>query len=117
MQPDVLDAEILRELHSLDPGRESGLLRRLSEKFRGRVAHDLDGLSDSIGYQRMEDVRQHAHSLKSSSSSLGALTLAAACNDLEQAAGQEDLSEAMSLLERIRAEYVRVEQALREECH
>ncbi len=113
---DVLSADTLRDLHGLDPNRESGLLIRLTEKFVSQSNRDIGGLDEAIKGLVYEKVRHHAHSLKSSCSSLGALSMAVTCNHLEQAALNKELEDAPLLLEQIRSECARVEHALRIEC-
>jgi HPt (histidine-containing phosphotransfer) domain-containing protein len=80
----ALDAQALGRLADLDPDGRGGLLRRvlltyeqslrrLAEQFeRARAGGDSDGL------------RQVAHTLKSSSASVGATVLAASCAEIER---------------------------------
>ena len=80
----VLDAEALAKLHALDPRGQAGLvarvigtyvasLRRLAAQFAvARAAGDATGL------------RHVAHTLKSSSASVGALALSGLCAAVEQ---------------------------------
>ncbi len=57
------------------------------------------------------EIRRHAHGLKGSSSSVGAMQFSVACSELEQLARAGDLSEAGALLARISAEFKRIEAA------
>ena len=70
---------------------------RLVEQFSSYGAGTLDGMEGAVAGDRKE-LRRLAHSLKGSSGTLGASTLAAACAGIEQAAEQ---AEAGSLLQRI----------------
>jgi HPt (histidine-containing phosphotransfer) domain-containing protein len=57
-------------------------------------------------------LRRAAHSLKSTSASVGAIRLAAACKELEVLAKDGDLTQAAARITRIEAEYAAVEAAL-----
>jgi HPt (histidine-containing phosphotransfer) domain-containing protein len=61
-------------------------------------------------------LRQAAHALKSSSSNVGGLKLAALCNSLEIAARSNDLVAASNHIPQVLAEYARVTAALRLEA-
>ena len=68
----------------------------------------VDTLRRAVSAHDAIVVHQAAHSLKSSSATLGAVALAALSKDLEAAGRTEALGEAMDLLRRLEAEYLAV---------
>jgi HPt (histidine-containing phosphotransfer) domain-containing protein len=83
--PDVLDAKSLDKLRELDPKGSS----RLLERVLGAYAHSLQKLLTLVPAAATpadaDFVRQMAHTLKSSSASVGALAMAAHCAEAEKA--------------------------------
>jgi histidine phosphotransfer protein HptB len=81
----LLDPEAIRRLRELDPGGSNKLLERVVNAFSG----SLDRLLPELARARtgttpdLAVVRHISHTLKSSSASLGALTLSARCADIE----------------------------------
>ncbi len=80
----VLDADALARLSELDPGGKAGLLERVLSAY----TQSLQRLLGQLQLARLEaDVqaqRHVAHTLKSSSASVGALGLAARCAEVER---------------------------------
>jgi HPt (histidine-containing phosphotransfer) domain-containing protein len=104
----VLDCTVIDELVALDPDGTSGLLCRLTKKYDGRCQQDLEILEQFVVEGHSENVRCTAHSLKSSSATLGAMRMVSLCQNLEDLAGQQQLSSAPEILEDIRIESRRV---------
>lgn len=80
-----LDAEALGRLVALDPSGESRLLERVLKAFQataGRLGPQLEAAR--VGGDR-NAMRLVAHTLKSSSASIGALALSALCAKVESA--------------------------------
>ena len=87
--PVQLDAVALARLMTLDPSNESRLIERVMQAFQNSAAR----LSVQLDKAQLDGdraaVRLAAHTLKSSSASIGALALSARCALLETgAAGQ-----------------------------
>lgn len=81
--PVQLDAAALGRLMALDPTNESRLIERVMQAFQtsaARLMAQLDGAQP--GGERAA-LRLVAHTLKSSSASIGALALSARCAQLE----------------------------------
>jgi len=81
----VLDADALDRLRELDPQGQSRLLERVLRAFEtsaGRLARQFD---EARTAGDMQGVRHVVHTLKSSSASIGALTLARLCTEIETA--------------------------------
>ncbi len=79
-----LDAEALARLRELDPGDANGLLDRVVNAYLGSLDRLLPDLAAARGPQRsLDTIRQVAHTLKSSSASLGAIKLSRHCAEVE----------------------------------
>lgn len=80
----VLDAEALAKLHALDPQGQAGIVARVLAAY----VSSLDRLAAQFGVARaagdLSGLRHVAHTLKSSSASVGALALARLCASVEQ---------------------------------
>jgi HPt (histidine-containing phosphotransfer) domain-containing protein len=108
----VLDRAALDRLRELDPGGRAGLLARVLSSY----AQSLTRLLDEFGAARrsgdVQALRHIAHTLKSSSASVGALQMSAQCADIERRVrdGQQDGLE--PLLDDMAAEGARMLRAL-----
>ena len=80
-----LDAEALGRLTALDPSGESRLLERVLKAFQGSAARLVPQLEAGRAGADWNAVRLVAHTLKSSSASIGALALSALCAQVEAA--------------------------------
>jgi len=79
----TLDAESVGRLRELDPTGASGLLLRVLRAFDGSLQRLLQQLQDARGAGDFASMRHVAHTLKSSSASVGALHLSKLCADIE----------------------------------
>jgi hypothetical protein len=97
-----LDAAALDRLRELDPDGRHGVLRRVLSAFESSLERMLARLEAERAGGHAEVVAGIAHTLKSSSASVGALALAATCAEVEsrwrgaasQAAGTDPALEA-----------------------
>lgn len=80
-----LDAEALERLTALDPSGENRLLERVLNAFQGSAARLVPQLEVGRAGADWNAVRLVAHTLKSSSASIGALALSALCAQVETA--------------------------------
>jgi HPt (histidine-containing phosphotransfer) domain-containing protein len=85
---DLLDAEALERLRALDPTGGSGLVERVLGTFRGSLDRLMLQMRDGRHSGDANAVRHVAHTLKSSSASVGALRLSQLCAEVEQALRQ-----------------------------
>ena len=93
----ALDAEALARLRELDPDDANGLLERVIQAYLGSLDRLVPELLGARGSQDgLNTIRQVAHTLKSSSASLGALQLSRHCAEVELLArnGQTERVEA-----------------------
>ncbi len=80
---EVLDTQALARLRELDPSGEGKLLQRVLQAFETSVARLLPQLTQARASGDLSTVRHVAHTLKSSSASIGALKLSQLCTDIE----------------------------------
>jgi HPt (histidine-containing phosphotransfer) domain-containing protein len=79
----ALDALALARLHELDPDGRHGVVTRVLGAFETSLIRMLAQLASEFDDGNAEVVKGVAHTLKSSSASVGALELAQACSDVE----------------------------------
>jgi HPt (histidine-containing phosphotransfer) domain-containing protein len=80
---DVLDTAALNRLRELDPGGRSGLLNRVLQTYTLSLERMLVQWRAARAADDAGAMRSMAHTLKSSSASVGALGLSALCADVE----------------------------------
>lgn len=80
-----LDAAALANLAQLDPTGANRLMQRVLTTYRSSMARLLAQLAAARTQADPATMRLVTHTLKSSSASVGALGLAALCNDAERA--------------------------------
>jgi HPt (histidine-containing phosphotransfer) domain-containing protein len=79
----VLDAQALARLQELDPGGQAGLVVRVLTTYTRSLQRLLEQLRQAREAGDLQGQRHVAHTLKSSSASVGALKLSALCADIE----------------------------------
>jgi HPt (histidine-containing phosphotransfer) domain-containing protein len=109
----VLDAAALERLHELDPGGHAGLVTRVVNTFITSLDKLLAQWATARSASDLTALRHVAHTLKSSSASVGALALSTVCADVERRIrdGVHDGLEPQ--LDALAAEAQRVREALR----
>jgi HPt (histidine-containing phosphotransfer) domain-containing protein len=81
--PTQLDAAALGRLRELDPDGRHGVLQRVLRAYESSLQRTLGQLQAGAGPADAPAIAALAHTLKSSSASVGALQLAAVCADVE----------------------------------
>ena len=79
----LLDLQALERLRALDPGGTAGLLGRVLGTYTASLARLVEQLRQARRSADVQAQRHVAHTLKSSSASVGALKLSALCADIE----------------------------------
>lgn len=79
----LLDAAALARLQALDPSGKSGLMQRVLATFESSLRRLLGELLAARARDDTAALGHVAHTLKSSSASVGALQLSALCADIE----------------------------------
>jgi HPt (histidine-containing phosphotransfer) domain-containing protein len=111
----VLDAQALARLADLDPGGRNGLVQRVLSTYAQSLQRLLEQLKAARQAGDSEAVRHAAHTLKSSSASVGALALSALCADVEARTRAEAILDRPALdaqVDRLLAEAERIRAAL-----
>jgi HPt (histidine-containing phosphotransfer) domain-containing protein len=80
---DVLAADALDRLRELDPQGAGQLLQRVFGAFQASIARLLPQLREASAAGDLASVNLVAHTLKSSSASIGATSLAQICGEIE----------------------------------
>src|SRR6185436_16504000 len=109
----AVDRAVLAQLQA-ELGGNSALIVELIDLYLGDAPRLLGQLARALAEGEAEEVQRAAHTLKSTSSSVGALALAARCAELERAAQTRALSEGAEQVGQLEIAYAQVECALRE---
>jgi HPt (histidine-containing phosphotransfer) domain-containing protein len=80
----ALDAGSLQRLRELDPGDRAGLVARVVATYVASLERLLAQWAAARAAADLSSLRHVAHTLKSSSASVGALKLATVCADVER---------------------------------
>jgi HPt (histidine-containing phosphotransfer) domain-containing protein len=107
-----LDQETIAYLRSLKRGDGPSVLERAIGVYLDQAPTALEELRRCVAAGDASAVWRIAHSLKSSSASLGAKTLAQHMSDMESRARENDLNEATTRLEQLESEFKKVSTAL-----
>jgi len=110
----VLDEVALSRLRELDPTGEHQLMSRVLIAFEASLTRLMPQLVQAQGTQDCVVIRHVAHTLKSSSASVGALHLSKLCAQLEAAARAVDLDGMDARIIAMRTETAGVLQALKQ---
>jgi len=113
----VLDAESLERLRDLDPQGANGLLPRVLRAFDNSLERLLGQLAEARERGDTVAMRHVAHTLKSSSASVGALELSRICADIERRLREQDSGELQPLLDDMVTQSRRVRAVLRPVLH
>ncbi len=108
----LLDAGALAGLRELDPQGRNGLLERVVKAFQDSLARLAPQLRSAMAAGEVKGIRHVAHTLKSSSASIGALRLAALCAELEAAVRSDALDGLQARVDGVCTEIENVKPAL-----
>ena len=108
----VLDAGCMAELRALDPDGKAQLVKRVLATYQASLAKLVDQLRLAQAEGAWDQVSRVAHTLKSSSASIGALALSGLCADIERLLRAGDSASAVPLIVQFHAEVLRVDAAV-----
>lgn len=108
-----LDTDALQRLRDLDPGGNNGLLERVLRAYESSALRLGQQLREARQRGDVQGVRHVAHTLKSSSASIGAMTLARLCAEIEAALRIEALGDLGERLDSMDRELAGVLQAVK----
>ena len=110
----VLDAACMAELRALDPDGKAQLVKRVLATYQASLTKLVAQLQLARGEGAWDQVSRVAHTLKSSSASIGALALSALCAEIERLLRAGDSNGALPLIDQFQAEVQRVDGAVRQ---
>jgi signal transduction histidine kinase/CheY-like chemotaxis protein len=108
----ILDPKPLADIRDLQRRKATNLLNTLIPRYQQEAQLLLQTLRTAVAHGNADGVHQAAHSLRSSSATLGACSLAALCENLETQGRTGQLVNANSVLAQLEAEYALVQIAL-----
>ncbi len=108
----VLDLAMLSGLKALDTPENPGFMEKIVGIFVKDTPAILDKMKEARGKGDMQTLHRLAHSLKSSSASLGAMLLSELCKKLEVQASLGEVEDAEGQLERIESAFFDARDAL-----
>jgi CheY-like chemotaxis protein/HPt (histidine-containing phosphotransfer) domain-containing protein len=111
----VLDPQALNHLRAMQRQGRPSLLHKIGQLYLVHTPQKLADLRDALNHKDAYRVEFAAHSLKSSSANVGAMTLTALCQELELLGKNDTLSEASAVFSQIEAIYPAVVVALQTE--
>ena len=111
-EPEVLDADALLRLCQLDPSGQSRLLQRVLSSYLVSLSRLRQQITDSQQRGDHGGLRMGAHTLKSSSASIGALALSQQCAVVEAAIREHRLEGLPELVALLQCEIDRVDEAV-----
>jgi CheY-like chemotaxis protein/HPt (histidine-containing phosphotransfer) domain-containing protein len=109
---EVFDDVAVQRLVELDPSGRNHLLERVTKMFASSVEKYLAQIDDAMRANDLKNVRDVAHTLKSSSANLGALKLSQCCVDIETVIRDQTGADLGSLILQLRTEAEKVLAAL-----
>ena len=108
----MLDQTVVANLREMSQHGDREQLTRLVETFIGDSLSRIEALNRGIDAADGPLIVGICHSLKGSSSSLGATRLAELCAELEESASHNELANAVDLLRQLEAAFDLVRPAL-----
>jgi HPt (histidine-containing phosphotransfer) domain-containing protein len=100
-------------LHELPPPAAARLVGQLIEPFQTDTAIRLKRVRSAINGENIAALRAEVHSLKGSSSQVGAYSMSSLCEEIEVAIGQVAASRIMELVDRMELQCAAAVSAMR----
>ena len=111
--PPIIDPHAIENLRSLNPGDNDAFLREIAGIFFEDTPKRIADLDRSLAQNDVAFFNRAAHSIKGSSSNLGAFVLRAVAERLEIRSRQNGLSDIEPMLAELKTEYQRAETEIR----
>lgn len=108
----LLDPKTLANLRALQRPGGGDVLSQIVQLYLEKIPQLLDLLRDAVTRDDAAAIFRIAHSLKSSSGNVGAMTLVELCKELEVMGRTQSTAEAPATFTAIAAEYAMVQEAL-----
>src|SRR3989442_14533817 len=116
-RPAPLDPEALDHLRALQKGSAGDIFGKVVQSYLNTAPQLLQSMQVAVARNDAAALRRAAHTLKSSSASLGALALAALCKGLESLGRTDRITEAATVLPALLTEGEAVRVALATELN
>lgn len=107
-----VDADALNHIRALQEAGAPGMFEMVIRSYLEHSPQLIETLQNAISHADPRALRYAAHTLKSSSASLGAATLAALCKELETMGAAGTTTPAVEVLSILEMEYQSVREAL-----
>ena len=114
LKTDKIDAKILQSLQNMLQGDRVAFVE-LIECYLTETPRLVQDISTAITTQNAQTLLNSTHQLKSSSASVGAITLAQLCKVLEAQGYSSKLESSLKLISQLHQEYEQVKAALEQE--
>jgi HPt (histidine-containing phosphotransfer) domain-containing protein len=108
----IIDPQSIENLRALNPGDDDAFLREIAGIFFEDAPQRIAELDGSLLAGDVSKFTRAAHSIKGSSSNLGAVVLCAAADKLEQHARAQGLGDVGPLVSEVKLEFERARAAL-----
>jgi CheY-like chemotaxis protein/HPt (histidine-containing phosphotransfer) domain-containing protein len=110
-----IDVKALNQIRALQRPNAPNVVHKIINSYLHDAPQLLEAARQAIAQNDSSTLYRTAHSLKSTSASLGALTLAGLCKELEAIGRAQTTDKADTLLVAIEHEYTQVQEALKAE--
>jgi len=102
----------MESIQALESNGSPGLMARLIEVYLRSSPELIDQMREGVAGEDAQTIERAAHSLKSSSATLGALELSELCKELERIGREADTDQAAAVFASLELEFNRVRRAL-----
>jgi CheY-like chemotaxis protein/HPt (histidine-containing phosphotransfer) domain-containing protein len=113
--PSPIDTKALDQIRALQRPNAPNVVHKIINSYLKDAPQLLEAARQAIAHNDASTLYRTAHSLKSTSATLGALNLAALCKELEAIGRAQTTVRADTLLVAIEQEYIHVQEALKAE--
>jgi HPt (histidine-containing phosphotransfer) domain-containing protein len=108
----VIDPQAIENLRALNPGDNDEFLREIAQIFLEDTPLRIKELDESLAAGDVPKFTRAAHSIKGSSSNLGAVALRAAAEKLEHHSRSSGLGDVGAMLDGVKHEFSRAQAEL-----
>jgi len=115
-EPPPIDRNALDMIASLQPSGSENILRKIIVLYLDSSPALMKSVCEAVEGTDFDALHRAAHTLKSSSASLGALAFSGMCKDLEMMGRDKTLEGAKDRLSAFECEYERVRDSLEKHC-
>ncbi|MBE9125463.1 MULTISPECIES: PAS domain S-box protein [unclassified Coleofasciculus] len=115
MPEDAIDYQCLQGFRDMMGESASEMLTQLIDVYLEETPILLQAMNTAVSHKEPAALQRAAHTLKSASAALGAMTLSQLCQQLEDLGKSQTITGASALISQLESEYQRVETALQRE--